>query len=210
MHLAQLLEISDWEGIRNDLDKRPIEGINGKSREGDILNILQKYGIKVSMNDNPAGSLTINEIRNSSLVISNSSHVLRPSSIVTLTLWGTGKVFREFMHVDDMAKACVKVLEELNMEDILQPPSSFVPRPSSPVTFLNIGTGEDQTIAEIAALIKSVVGFTGEILWDNTKPDGTMEKLLDVSKLRTLGVTGFLSLEEGINSVYNHYISNHL
>ena len=89
---------------------------------------------------------------------------------------------------------------ELNVEEL-------VTRHASPVTaFLNIGTGEDQTIEEIAALIKSVVGFTGEIHWDSTKPDGTLKKLLDVSKLRALGVTAFLSLEEGISRVYNQYL----
>ena len=72
--------------------------------------------------------------------------------------------------------------------------------------FLNIGTGVDQTIGETAVLIKSVIGFTGKILWDNSKPDGTMKKLMDVSKLRTFGIGGFLSLNEGIDRVYAQYL----
>jgi len=182
MHLAHCLETSDWEGIRKDLDKRPIENIYGKATQDEILAILEKHGI------------------------SHSSIVNRQSSIVNLTLWGTGQVFREFMHVDDMASACVTVLEKINVKDLVNSQSSIVNPQSSPVTFLNIGTGEDQTIAEIASLVKSVVGFAGEIRWDNTKPDGTLKKLMDVSKLRAMGVTGFLSIENGIKSVYSHYI----
>ncbi|MEI6681833.1 MAG: GDP-L-fucose synthase [Bacteroidota bacterium] len=173
MHLAMCLEKDKWEGIRKDLDKRPIEGITGKSAEGDILRILEKYGIVMEED-------------------SNSPRRVR------LSLWGTGKVFREFMHVDDMAAACVQVVEEVDV-------AGLVARYGSLVTFLNIGTGVDQTIAEIANLIKSTVGFTGEILWDSTKPDGTLKKLMDVSKLRAMGVTSFLSIEDGIRSVYSRY-----
>jgi GDP-L-fucose synthase len=194
-HLAHCLETSDWEGIRKDLYKRPIEGIAGTSPEEDILNILKKYGIQISEKDNSSDKLVPGVICHSSSVIP-----------VTLSLWGTGRVFREFMHVDDMASACVKVLEELNVEDLVNLNTPLLPDPSPCVTFLNIGTGEDQTIAEIASLVKSVVGFSGEIRWDNTKPDGTLKKLMDVSKLRAMGVTGFLSIENGIKSVYSHYI----
>ncbi len=182
MHLAKCLEAGNWEGIRKDLHNRPIEGVSGNSSKDEFLTILKKYGICLDTGSN------------------SESPLASQASSVTLTLWGTGRVYREFMHVDDMASACVKVLEELNVEEL-------VTRHASPVTaFLNIGTGEDQTIEEIAALIKSVVGFTGEIHWDSTKPDGTLKKLLDVSKLRALGVTAFLSLEEGISRVYNQYL----
>jgi GDP-L-fucose synthase len=181
MHLGKCLEQNDWAAIRKDLDKRPIESINGANSKQEILNILAKYGIQ--------------------------SHLTSHISHLTITLWGTGKVFREFMHVDDMAAACVTVLEELNVVDLVTRHASRVTGEVSPVTFLNIGTGEDQTIAEIALLIKSVVGFTGEIHWDSSKPDGTLKKLMDVSNLRALGVTKFISLEEGIKSVYRQYIN---
>jgi GDP-L-fucose synthase len=176
-HLARCLETNDMQGIRKDLEKRPIEGINGEAQEAEILKVLRKYGIH------------------------------RADGKVLLHLWGTGRVFREFMHVDDMAGACVKVLEEVNVTDLVDQnePGSASAAPAP--TFLNIGTGEDQTIAEIAGLIKSIIGFTGEIRWDTTKPDGTHKKLLDVSKLRKLGVTGFLPLGDGIRSVYKHYNS---
>ena len=192
MHLAHCLENNDWQAIRKDLEKRPIEETDGNSTDEQILQILNKYGININYNPESASA---------SHVPRPTSFVLRPSSLitsVTLTLWGTGKVFREFMHVDDLASACVKIMEEINIEDLVR-------RYAANVTFLNIGTGEDQTIAEIAALVRSVVGFSGEIRWDSSKPDGTLKKLLDVSKLRSLGVTGFLSLEDGIRSVYSHY-----
>ena len=193
MHLSRCLETADWNGIRRDLDKRPIEGINGDSSNEDILAILKKYGI----------CLETTESALAPPVIRHSSFVNR----VTLSLWGTGQVFREFLHVDDMASACVKIMEELNIDDLVPRPSSLVPHPSSFVTFLNIGTGEDQTIAEIAAMIKAIVGFTGDILWDNSKPDGTLKKLLDVSQLKKLGWSPSYSLRDGISTVYLQYAS---
>jgi len=187
MHLAMCLETVNLEGIRKDLDKRPIEGINGRSAEGEIIHILEKYGIAVEAGNTAA--------------ISGQGHSPADRSSprrVSLSLWGTGKVFREFMHVDDMAAACVQVVEEVDV-------AGLAARYGSQVTFLNIGTGVDQTIAEIARLIKSTVGFTGEILWDSTKPDGTLKKLMDVGKLRAMGVTDFISIEDGIRSVYSRY-----
>jgi len=178
MHLAQCLETGNWDGIRKDLDKRPVEDVSGQSAIPEIIKILDKYGIT------------------------------RHASRVTLTLWGTGQVYREFMHVDDMAAACVKILEEVNVNDIVTRHASRVTRHPSPVTtFLNIGTGRDQTIAEIALLVKSIVGFAGSIEWDPSKPDGTFRKQLDVSKMHELGITGGLSPEEGIRQVYRSYVS---
>jgi GDP-L-fucose synthase len=210
MHLAHCLETGNWQGIRNDLDKRPIETVNGKTPENDILTILNKYGITIdsSITRHPspvtrhASPVTRHPspvTRHPSPVTRHVSPVTRETSPVTLTLWGTGQVYREFMHVDDMAAACIAVLEKVNMSDLV---TSHV----SPVTsFINIGTGEDQTIAEIASLIKSIVGFDGGLCWDDTKPDGTYKKLLDVSKLRALCGPDPLTLEQGIRSVYLNY-----
>ncbi len=187
MHLARCLETTNWEGIRKDLNTRPIEGIDGNSSEFEILNILKKYGISSDSTDNSD--------------ISNT----RGGSRVTLTLWGTGLVFREFMHVDDMADVCVRALGELNVADIVTLHSATI-LPAHPFTFFNIGTGEDQTIADIAAMVKSVVGFTGDFRWDTTKPDGTLKKLLDVSILKKMNYTPGYSLHDGILSVYHHYV----
>lgn len=102
------------------------------------------------------------------------------------------------MHVDDMAAACVKIMEELNMTDL-------VTRHTSHVTFLNIGTGVDQTIQELAMIIKKIIGFKGEIGFDPAKADGTYKKLLDVSGLKTLGFIPSYTLEKGIKQVYGKY-----
>ena len=179
MHLAKCLEIRDWEAIRRDLNKRPIEGVDKNSTEEELVQILGKYGIFIeSGNINDTG-------KNQRLP-------------VTLNLWGTGKVFREFLHVDDMASASVMVLEELDAADLMK-------RHGARITFLNIGSGEDQTIAEIASLVKSIVGFSGEIRWDSSKPDGTLKKILDVSMLKSLNWTPSYSLHDGISSVYQQY-----
>ena len=194
IHLGKCLENADFEAIRRDLDKRPIEGINENSSEEEIVNILSKYGI----------SIDHTVTRHASPVTPSSG--TRHASRVTVTLWGTGQVFREFMHVDDMASACVKVMEELDIEDLVTRHASPVTSSASRVTFLNIGTGLDQTIADLSILIKKVIGFQGEIAFDPSKADGTYKKLLDVSRLKALGFEPKYTLEEGIRQVYQSYV----
>ena len=174
IHLGKCLENNDWQAVRNDLGKRLVEGIGESASEEAIVAILEKYGIR--FNDHPGGKS------------------------VAVTLWGTGSVYREFMHVDDMAAATVHVMESIDVMDLAKHGGI-----TGTQCFLNIGTGEDQTISDIAALVSSIAGFKGELRWDITKPDGTPKKLLDVSKLRALGVTGFISLEKGIRAVYTQY-----
>ena len=107
-------------------------------------------------------------------------------------LWGTGTPRREFLFVDDLADACVFLMKTYNSSDII-----------------NIGTGEDLTIAELADLVSKIVDYKGEIKWDNTKPDGTPRKLLDVSKINALGWKAKTGLEEGIRLIYNWYIAHY-
>jgi len=188
IHLGKCLETGDWQSIREDLEKRPIEGINGNSSEEEMIRILSKYGISIN------------------------NSVTRHASRVTL--WGTGQVFREFMHVDDMASACVKIMEELDIQDLVTRHASRVTpsshpvtlSPCHPVTFLNIGTGIDLTISELAFLINKVIGFNGEIAFDPSKSDGTYRKLLDISRLKALGFTPSYTLEQGIKQVYVKYM----
>jgi GDP-L-fucose synthase len=191
MHLAHCLETNDWKGIRNDLARRPIERVNGASSDNEILEILQKYGIQLSPDETFQAGTD------------------RKQSSVTLTLWGTGQVFREFLYVDDMASACIKVLREVNVSDLLSGGQAKIKGNDAPAaSFINIGTGEDQTIAEIAATVKSIIGFCGNIRWDHSKPDGTLKKLLDVSMLHAMNWTPSYSLNEGISSVYKQYVIN--
>lgn len=106
-------------------------------------------------------------------------------------LWGTGKPKREFLHVSDLAKACVFLLENYD----------------SPET-INLGTGVDSSIREIAELVAKVVGFQGTIIQDETKPDGTPRKVLDVSRINNIGWKSQIALEEGLKSTYSWYLEN--
>ncbi len=108
-----------------------------------------------------------------------------------LIVWGTGKPRREFLHVDDLASACLLLLVKYDSPDII-----------------NVGCGEDISIRELAELICDVVGFEGELAWDTTKPDGTPRKLLDVTKLRALGWKPAITLREGIAQTYDWFRAN--
>jgi len=102
-----------------------------------------------------------------------------------VTIWGSGSPFREFMHVDDLAHACIFLMDSY-----------------SDAQFLNVGTGEEFSIKELALLIKEVVGFQGQIVFDSSKPDGTPRKLMDHTRLSELGFKPNISLHEGLSQVY--------
>ena len=112
-------------------------------------------------------------------------------------IWGSGEVYREFLYVDDMADGCVFLMENINAEDMKR---------ISPDYFVNLGTGEDIKLKDLALLIKNVVGFEGEIKYDLSKPDGTPRKLLDVSRMTSLGWGAKNSLEEGLKKTYEWYL----
>jgi len=131
----------------------------------------------------------------------NSSHVMpalirkfvsaKESSQPTVTVWGTGTPMREFLYSDDMADACVFLMQNYSGNE-----------------FFNIGTGEDVTIRELAETIQKITGFRGELVFDKTKPDGTPRKLLDVSRLKDLGWSPSVPLEEGIRLAVDWYLQN--
>ena len=118
-----------------------------------------------------------------------------------VTCWGTGSPFREFMHVDDLGRACVFALEKWELDKDNSPKYLN----GNPIPFLNVGTGLDISIKELANLVASIVKYDGEIVWDNSKPDGTPRKLLDISRLSTLGWRSQISLEDGLQSTINLY-----
>jgi GDP-L-fucose synthase len=132
----------------------------------------------------------------------NTSHVLpalirkfheaKVNAAPTVTLWGSGKPRREFLHADDLADACFFLMERYNEPGLV-----------------NIGTGEDLEIGELALLIKDIVGYTGEIRHDLSKPDGTPRKLMDVSKLLNFGWKAAIPLPEGLRRVYEEYKKQH-
>jgi len=118
-------------------------------------------------------------------------HDARISGAERVTLWGTGTPRREFLHVDDLARACLLLLESYD-EDLP----------------INVGTGEDLPISELAVDVARVVGFQGEIAFDHDKPDGTPRKLLDVSRLNALGFVPRIGLAEGLSSTYAWFVDN--
>lgn len=117
-------------------------------------------------------------------------HTAKTSSAPSVTLWGSGSPKREFLHVDDLANACFHLMQNYNEKQ-----------------FLNVGTGEDLTIRDLAELIKNIVGYTGAIVWDSSKPDGTPRKLMDVSKAHSLGWIHEISLEDGIKRTYADFVA---
>ncbi len=123
---------------------------------------------------------------------------------VKVLLWGSGAPMREFLHSDDMADASVFVMENIDFKDIVGSKSSKEIRN----THINIGSGTDLTIRELANMVKEVTGFNGVLNWDSSKPDGTMRKLMDVSRLEELGWKYRIGLKEGIESVYSSYCNN--
>ncbi|MDR3187884.1 MAG: GDP-L-fucose synthase [Prevotellaceae bacterium] len=154
MQLGKYLEEDDWSSLRSNLDSNPIERVSGKRSDHDIRSILAKYGIQRSSGGG-----------------------------VQVTLWGTGAPLREFLHVDDLADACV-----------------FLMKTYSEAGLVNIGCGKDVSIRELAELVKELVGYRGAIVWDASKPDGTPRKLMSVEKLTQLGWTAKIGLREGIKN----------
>ena len=195
IYLAKLIHEANWESIRQDLDIRPVEGINGSSQEPSILNVLSKYGIQ----DNK------------------------------VILWGTGKPLREFLWSEDMADASVHVLLNVNFSDIIgiEKYSSVHYGASADGTVdrnhsagrggaipklgeirnchINVGTGKELTIRELSQQVAKTVGFEGTIEFDASKPDGTMRKLIDVSKLHRLGWTHKVEIEDGVQKLFEWY-----
>jgi len=173
-HLAKLASGGDWEGIRRD------ETCYGRIPQNIMANLV---AIAQSGGHTPPWGLVPNPV------------TITPA----ITLWGSGSPRREFLHVDDLADACVFImsLKDDAFDSLLT---------VHDLPLVNVGCGRDQTIRELADLVATVVGFDGEVEWDPTKPDGTPRKLLDVSQLTSLGWKPKISLKEGIRHTYQRYI----
>jgi len=166
-HIAKLLSLKDMKGVHDDLKKYPI-GF-GFDKEVDFSN--EKSFENILSRIGITGDF--------------------------VTLWGSGNVYREFLFIEDLASACIYLMEKFNASDI---------KNLSPDYFVNIGTGEDITIKELALLIKQITGFKGEIKFDSSKPDGTPKKLLNITKIKQLGWHPKTTLEEGIKKTYEWYL----
>ena len=195
IYLAKLIHDDDWKAITVDMDKRPVEGVTGASSHDEILKVLAKYGIENNK----------------------------------VTLWGTGSPLREFLWSEDMADASVHVLLNVDFSDIIgiEKYSSVhygasvdgaVDRNHSAGRggaipslgeirncHINVGTGKELTIRELSELVVKSVGFQGEVFFDASKPDGTMRKLIDVSKLHSLGWTHKVEIEDGVQKLFEWY-----
>ena len=168
MHLAKMLNEGNWQGLCADLDCRPVEGVDGKATQEEIVALLNRYGI-------------------------NSERLL---------LWGTGAPIREFLWSEDMADASVYCLEHIDFDDVRGTDSEVRN------CHINIGSGKEITIKQLAGLVKTTVGYNGIIEWDSTKPDGTLRKLTDVSKLHSLGWRHTMEIENGVPALYDWYLSS--
>ncbi len=183
IHLAKALEDENWDLIKKDLNKRPIENIDGNKNKKEILGILDKYGIKLI------------------------------EGKVKVEIWGTGKPRREFLWADDLADACVFLMEKISFEDIVKLMYPNIKNITEEYPYneirnihINIGTGTDISIKELANLIKTIVDFKGGLFFNPQKPDGVYRKLTDVSRLHTLGWRHKTELHEGVKKLYDWYI----
>lgn len=175
IHLGKCLENNDWDSIRFDLDKRPIEGITGKNSPAEITGVLDKYGIKQQENGK-----------------------------IQVEIWGTGLPRREFLWSEEMADATVYVMEKIDFSDIIAGMESKEIRN----THINVGTGKDISIRDIAFVIKEKIGFLGDLWFNTEKPDGTMKKLTDVTKLHSLGWHHKIEIDEGVERLYKWYVES--
>ncbi|OHE06487.1 MAG: GDP-fucose synthetase [Sulfurimonas sp. RIFOXYD12_FULL_33_39] len=174
IHLGKCLQEKNEAALREDLNKNPIENISGSASMQEIEAVLHKYGIKQSDKEG-----------------------------VSIEIWGSGKPRREFLYSEDMADACVFLMENIDAKDTCDLNSKEIKN-----THINIGSGEDISIKELAYLIKSIIGFEGEFYFNTLKPDGTMLKLTDPGKLHNLGWKHKVELEEGIKKVYGWYLKS--
>jgi GDP-L-fucose synthase len=164
-----------------------VSGVRCQSSENDLCEWLSKSGITLISDLRPPSS------------------VLRPLTSeqgVRLALWGSGTPLREFLYSDDLAEACVFLVENADYKDM-----AFTDESGTVHAHINIGSGKEATIREIAETVKAVIGFKGELKWDASKPDGTPRKLMDSSRINALGWTPKVDLKAGIAKAYADYLA---
>lgn len=169
IYLGRCLDEGDITALKADFDKMPVEGVDG-SHEAAIIEKLAKYGVR-------RGS----------------------SGKVEVEIWGTGKPLREFLWSEDMASACVYVMESVDWSDLC------CGKDELRNCHINIGTGKEITIEGLARLVAQKVGYNSDIVFNTSKPDGTMRKLTDPSKLHALGWRHTVELEDGVERLYRWY-----
>ncbi len=178
--LAKFLEDRNFELIRKDLDKNPVTGYHHADSNNDIIKILAANGIE------------------------------EQNKKVYLKLWGSGKPMREFLFADDLAHACLYLMNNVDFTHLVDRLQKSNQNKTHEIrnTHINIGTGKDISISDLAKIISDNAGYGGQIIWDTDKPDGTPRKYLDVSKIASLGWQYQTSLIDGIDKVYSNYIAS--
>ena len=195
VYLAKLIHEGAWDKIAIDLNKRPVEGVSGSATREEVLKVLEKYGIS----DNK------------------------------VVLWGTGTPLREFLWSEEMADACVHILTTVDFKDVIgiekyssvhygTKADGVVDRDHTAGRggaipslgeirncHINVGTGKELTIRHLSELVVKAVGFEGTVEFDASKPDGTMRKMIDVSKLHRLGWHHKIEIEEGVQKLFDWY-----
>lgn len=170
MVLGKALENDNWAVIRKDLDRLPIENVNGTAETEQIIAVLDKYGVKTQ------------------------------GDSVKIEIWGSGKPMREFLWSEDMADACVFLMENRDFKDCFEPEKKEIRN-----THINIGTGKDISIKNLAELIADKVGFKGQLYFNTDKPDGTMKKMTDTTKLQNLGWKYTVDLNNGVAMLVDYF-----
>ena len=174
IHLGKALETHNWQAIRTNLNHLPIEGVDGNASENTILEVLTKYGLSRTSD-----------------------------GTVQVEIWGSGKPMREFLWSEDMADACVFLMQNQEFTDTYPIGSSEIRN-----THINIGTGEDISISNLAQVIQKQIGFSGLFYFNSDKPDGTQKKLTDVTKLNNMGWKHTIDLKKGIARAHDWYINS--
>jgi len=186
MHLARALERGDFEELARVYRRE-----------------LSVVSCQLSGNDSPTTRQPDNQQLMSWLAKSGITQTMINHQLTTeLSLWGSGTPKREFLYSDDLAEACVFLVENANYKDM-----AFTDASGTVQSHINVGSGKEATIREIAETVKEVVGFKGRIAWDTSKPDGTPRKLMDSSRINALGWTAKVELKDGLARAYADFLS---
>ena len=166
-----------------------------------LLEKGQYDDIRDDFNKRPIGNISAKCSNDELVKLLQTFGIFKKYNNVEIQLWGTGTPMREFLHSDDLADAVVYIMQNIGFKDIIKDINPTEIRN----THINIGSGVDISISELAEIVKKVVHFEGTICWDKTKPDGTNRKLMDVTLLKQLGWSASIDLEYGIEKIYNEY-----
>ncbi len=220
IHLAKCLNEGDWDAVCKDINLRPVEGVNGNDNfhleNSHVLPaMIRKIHLAKCLNEGDWDAVCKDiNLRPVEGVNGNNTHQeileklakfgITPEAV---TLWGTGKPMREFLWSEEMADASVHVLLNVDFKqtyDAAQKNADGITEIRN--CHINVGTGKEVSIREVAEKIMKEIGFKGELRWDASKPDGTLRKLTDVSKLHSLGWHHKVEIDEGIHRLYEWYL----